>query len=323
MQGERPPQSGMSMQASQSYQNRLAVRPGLAPAHLQHQASGNPYQLPAPLKANANGAVPSAGLQVPVSSQLANSHSIDHGSGSGMSHPGQAFASSSGQTVNPYGSRNGMPAGLYGSQQQSQGNPYSAAGSIPGMGPSATGGAVQGGSAFTGASPGAGASAMPNGLPPVQSGAVARGGFQSCAPQVQGQQPAGRDEQPVASAPATQPGLPTLPASSDTAAVKAAPVMLGAAGAVAVAAQGTKQEAIGQTQASELSVKPPSVAAAGPLGLDTVSGAESNGNQHAELDFSVQGNDEGALDVLADAPQLIEPPIIAGQERFAQGLFAD
>jgi len=43
-----------------------------------------------------------------------------------------------------------------------------------------------------------------------------------------------------------------------------------------------------------------------------------------QLESSNQENaDTSDLDVLADAPQLIEPPMVGGQENFSDGLFAD
>jgi hypothetical protein len=296
MQGQRPSPAGMAMhgQGAQLDQNRLAMRPGLAPAHLQHPAgSSHLPQVPAaPLKTGVPA--PSASLQVPVTGQLTSAHSS--GSGNAMSHLGQTFVGS-GQAANPYGSRNGMPAGPYGNGSSQSANPYAVAGTSQGMG--SYGGA--GTNSHSGASPRSGGVTVPNGVLPVQSGAEV--GPQTSLHQPQKQPSAAVDEQQTQTAVAPQPGPPA----------SAEGIALDPAAAAAASPQDPSQQAA----ANEM----PGKFALGTAADPARDVKQPDGDQLASSNQENGGDSD--LDVLADAPQLIEPPMVGGQENFSDGLFAD
>ena len=293
MQGQRPSPAGMAMhgQGAQLDQNRLAMRPGLAPAHLQHPAgSSHLPQVPAaPLKTGVPA--PSASLQVPVTGQLTSAHS----SGNAMSHLGTTFVGS-GQATNPYGSWNSMPAGPYNNGGSQSANPYAVGGTSQGMG--SYGGA--GTNPYSGVSPRSGGVSVPNGVLPVQSGAGV--GPQTSLHQTQKQASAAVNEQQTQTAVAPQPG----------AAASAEGVTLNPAAAAA-----SFQDPSQQAAANEMPGK-------SVLGTTADSMRDVKQPDGVQLESSNQENaDTSDLDVLADAPQLIEPPMVGGQENFSDGLFAD
>ena len=283
----------MHGQGAQLDQNRLATRPGLAPAHLQHPAGSSPLpQQPAAPPLKAGDPAPSASPQVPVTGQLTSAHSS--GSGNAMSHLGQTFVDS-GQATNPYGSRNGMPAGPYNNGGSQSANPYAVTGTSQGMG--SYGGA--GTNSYSGLSPRSGGVSVLNGVLPVQSAAGVAP--QTSLHQIQKQATAAVDEQQTQTAVAPQPG-----AAACTEGVSLNP-------AAAALAQDPSQQAA----ANEM----PGNCALGSAADSTQDAKQPDGVQ---LESSNQENaDTSDLDVLADAPQLIEPPMVGGQENFSDGLFAD
>ncbi|KAA6421434.1 MAG: hypothetical protein FRX49_08711 [Trebouxia sp. A1-2] len=296
MQGQRPPPASMAMhgQGAQLDQNRLATRPGLAPAHLQHPAGSSPLpQQPAAPPLKAGDPAPSASPQVPVTGQLTSAHSS--GSGNAMSHLGQTFVDS-GQATNPYGSRNGMPAGPIQQRWQSVSKPiccYRHQSRVCGS----YGGA--GTNSYSGLSPRSGGVSVLNGVLPVQSAAGVAP--QTSLHQIQKQATAAVDEQQTQTAVAPQPG-----AAACTEGVSLNP-------AAAALAQDPSQQAA----ANEM----PGNCALGSAADSTQDAKQPDGVQ---LESSNQENaDTSDLDVLADAPQLIEPPMVGGQENFSDGLFAD
>ena len=288
-----PSPAGMAMHGQGSHldQTRLAMRPGVAPAHLQHPAGSSPLpQVSAAPSLKTGLPTPLASLQVPVTSQLISAHSS--GSGNAMNHLGQNFVGD-GQATNPYGSRNGMPAGPYGNGSSQPANPY-AVGTSQGMGSYGSAGT----NFYSGVSPRSGGVSVPNGVLPVHSGAGV--GPQTSLHQPQKQPSAAADELQTQTAVAPQPG----PAAS------AEVVALNPAAA-------SPQDPSQQAAANEMPGKPALGATAGstqdvkqPDGVQLASSNEANA-------------DTSDLDVLADAPQLIEPPMVGGQENFSDGLFAD
>ena len=302
MQGRGGSPAGMPMTtpSAQAHQNKLPVQPGPAPAHLQHPASSNPSRIStaAPLKGGeAGAAAPSAGLQGSATNQMTNTHGTNSANGGSMSNSGQSVPG--GSSGHLYGSRNGMPFGPYAGSSGQQVNPYTVAGSSQGMGPYGGGGATY---PYTGAAPRSGPAGLPNGMPPVQSGA----GLQTSVQQPQRQPSAASDDQhrPAAALTHTHPGPH---ASAEGGITKSGDATVG------------PQVANQPAGASEMPVKS-ALGTAGDATERTTSGqAQSNGVQ---LSGTVQEN-EGELDVLADGPQLIEPPMIAGPEAFSDGLFAE
>ena len=292
MQAQRPSPAGMAMHG-QLDQNRLAMRPGLAPAHLQHPAGSSPLPRVSTAPSLKMGVpAPSASLQVPVTSQLTSAHSS--GSCSAMSHLGQTFVGS-GQATNPYGSWNGMPAGPYGNGSSQSANPYAVGSISQGVGSYGSTGT----NPYSGVSPRSGGVNVPNGVVPVQSGAGV--GPQTSLDQPQKQPPAAADEQQTQTAVAPQPGTA---ASAELAALNSA--------------------------AAASSPDPSQQAAANEMPGKSILGATADSMQDVKQPDGVQlassnqeNADTGDLDVLADAPQLIEPPMVGGQENFSDGLFAD
>ncbi len=293
MQAQRPSPAGMAMHG-QLDQNRLAMRPGLAPAHLQHPAGSSPLPQVSTAPSLKTGVpAPSTSLQVPVTGQLTSAHSS--GSGSAMSHLRQTFVGS-GQATNPYGSRNGMPAGPYNNGGSQSANPYAVGGTSQNMGSYGSTGT----NPYSGVSPRSGGVSVPNGVVPVQSGA-------GVGPQISIHQPlkqpsAAADEQQTQTAVAPQPGV-------------AAPAEAVALNPAAAAA--SFQDPSQQAAANEMPGK-------SVLGTTADSMRDVKQPDGVQLESSNQENaDTSDLDVLADAPQLIEPPMVGGQENFSDGLFAD
>ncbi len=297
MQAQRPSPAGIIMHGQGAHldQNRLAMRPGLASAHLQHPAGSSPLpQVSAAPPLKTGVPAPSASLQVPGTSQLTSAHSS--GSGSAMNHSGQTFVGS-GQATNPYGSRNGMPSGPYGNGSSQPANPYAVGGTSQGMGSYGSTGT----NPYSGVSPRSGGVSVANGVVPVQSGAGV--GPQTSPHQPQKQPSAAADEQQTQTAVAPQPG----------AAAPAEAVALNPAAAAAASSQDPSQQAA----ANEMPGK--SVLGATADSLQDVK--QPDGGQLASS--NQENADTSDLDVLADAPQLIEPPMVGGQENFSDGLFAD
>ena len=83
------------------------------------------------------------------------------------------------------------------------------------------------------------------------------------------------------------------------------------------------QQADAQAPASHESFKAEKSGAELQIKHPDVVEPQSNGDGLAASDPSAQTDDATDLDLLADAPQLIDPPSIAGQENFTQSLFAD
>ncbi len=293
MQGQRPSPTGMAMhgQGAQLDQNRLAMRPGLAPAYLQHPAGSSALpQVSAAPSLKTGLPTPSASLQVPVTSQLTSAHS----SGNAMSHLGTTFVGS-GQATNPYGSWNSMPAGPYNNGGSQSANPYAVGGTSQGMG--SYGGA--GTNPYSGVSPRSGGVSVPNGVLPVQSGAGV--GPQTSLHQTQKQASAAVNEQQTQTAVAPQPG----------AAASAEGVTLNPAAAA------SPQDPSQQAAANEM----PGKSALGSAADSTQDVKQPDGVQLASS--NQENADTSDLDVLADAPQLIEPSMVGGQDSFSDGLFAD
>ena len=293
MQGQRPSPAGMAMhgQGPQLDQNRLAMRAGFAPADMQHPAGSSSLPQVAaapPLKAGLPA--PAASLQVPVTGQMTSAHSS--GSGNAVSHLRQTFVGS-GQATNPYGSRNGMPAGPHNDGDSQSANPYAVGGTSQGMG--SYGGA--GTNPFCSVSPRSGGVSVPNGVP-VQSGAGV--GPQTSLHQTQKQASAAVDEQQTQAAVAPQPG----------AAASAEGITLNPA---AASPQDPSQQAAGTEMPGKSAVSATADSTRDAKQPDGVQLASSN----------QENADTSDLDVLADAPQLIEPLMVGGQENFSDGLFAD
>ena len=325
MQGHRP--TGAAMQASASqmmYQNRLPGQSAPAPAQLHHQTGSNPSQMPThmstsqmpsqiaaadALKVNSHpstGAT-SAPLQVPVADQLASSQS------SGMTHSEQVFPGSRGPpSSTTYATSNGLAVRPYGTGVSSQhGHPYAAGGN---QGMSAY--TAEGMSSYSRTNQRAGTAGMPEGAAPIQSGGIARAGAgmpYSSGQALQRQYSGVDDDRP--SVVASQPGSPGLNASANqTSTADASPV---------ANSQPATQQIASAATADEIPVKSQSNEGAKQAVLDKSMDAQSNGNQQAETSAGLLDNDAHELDVLADAPQLIEPPMLVGQDSFSNGLFAD
>jgi len=294
MQGQRPSPAGMAMHGQVAHldQSRLAMRPALAPAHLQHPAGSSPLpQVSAAPPLKTGLPTPSASVQVPVTNQLTSAHSS--GSGNAMSHSGQTFVGSA-QATNPYGSRNGMPAGPYNNGGSQSANPYAVGSTSQGMGSYGSTGT----NPYGGASPRSGVVSVPNGV--VQSGVGV--GPQTSLHQPQKQPSAAADEQQTQTAVAPQPGPAT---SAEVAALDPA------------AAAASSQDPSQQAAANEMPGKSVLGTRADPM-------QDVKQPDGVHLASSNQENaDTSDLDVLADAPQLIEPPMVGGQENFSDGLFAD
>ncbi len=295
MQAQRPAPAGMAMHGQGAHldQNRVAMRPGLVPAHLQHPAGSSPVpQVSTAPSLKTGVSAPSASLQVPVTNQLTSAHSS--GSGNAISHSGQTFVGS-GQATNPYGSRNGMPARQYNNGGSQSASPYAVGGTSQRMGSHGSTGT----NPYSGVSPRSGGVSVPNGVVPVQSGAGV--GPQTSLLQPQKQPSAADDEQQTQAAVAPQAG----------------PVASTEGAALNPAAAASSQDQSRQAAANDMPGK-------------SVLGATADSMQDVKQPGGVQlaaSNQESAdtsdLDVLADAPQLIEPPMVGGQEKFSDGLFAD
>lgn len=304
MQGRGGSPAGMptTTPSAQAFQNKLPVPPGPAPAHLQHPANSNPSRTPsdAPLKGGeAGAAAPSAGLQGPVTNQMTSTHNTGSANGGSMSHSGQSLPGSSSHTIHLYGNRNGMPFGPYAGSSGQQVNPYTVAGNSQGVG-SYGGGPTY---PYTGAGPRSAPAGLSNGMPPVQSGAGLQTSVQP--PQRQPSVPSDDQHRLAAAATHTHPG----PHAS-------AEGIITKSGDATVGPQVANQPA----GATDMPVKSALGTADDGTERTTSGQAKDNGVQ---LSGTVQENNEGELDVLADGPQLIEPPMIAGPEAFSDGLFAE
>ena len=188
-----------------------------------------------------------------------------------------------------------MPAGPYGNGSSQSANPYAVGSISQGVGSYGSTGT----NPYSGVSPRSGGVNVPNGVVPVQSGAGV--GPQTSLDQPQKQPPAAADEQQTQTAVAPQPGTA---ASAELAALNSA--------------------------AAASSPDPSQQAAANEMPGKSILGATADSMQDVKQPDGVQlassnqeNADTGDLDVLADAPQLIEPPMVGGQENFSDGLFAD
>ncbi|KAL0055404.1 hypothetical protein WJX82_000047 [Trebouxia sp. C0006] len=297
----RGPSNPMVVAQSQRSQAKSPTGGYLGPKMIRPQMTGsgpyaNPGQPGIMQGPSMQGQRPSpAGMamhgQVPVTNQLTSAHSS--GSGNAMSHSGQTFVGSA-QATNPYGSRNGMPAGPYNNGGSQSANPYAVGSTSQGMGSYGSTGT----NPYGGASPRSGVVSVPNGV--VQSGVGV--GPQTSLHQPQKQPSAAADEQQTQTAVAPQPGPAT---SAEVAALDPA------------AAAASSQDPSQQAAANEMPGKSVLGARADPM-------QDVKQPDGVHLASSNQENaDTSDLDVLADAPQLIEPPMVGGQENFSDALFAD
>ena len=295
----------------EAYQNEFSAGPGLVPGQGQHQASSShPPQLPTLVNAAATAGVSaSSGLQTGAMSTGPMARPL--GNSIGVTYPPGAFGNTgTGHNMSSYGNDGPSMASFAPGGNQGVGvNPYGGANTSQGRGsyPDA-----QGLKSYSGNAQKAVALGLPNGVSPVQSGAVAGPQLQRLVHQAQEQVSAAEDN-PVTVSQAQSPGLP---ASADTPAAQPPETSQ----ATCIADRHDSHDHQATTAGTEGNGVPVDTSSSG---LDRRSEAQSNGSQPADPTSVVQGDHGGDSDMLAEVPQLIEPPMLAGHESFSDGLFAD